>query len=447
MAEAQSDCQRQFQAAVSVIQSLPKNGSYRPSHEKMLKFYSYYKQATVGPCCISRPGFWDPVGRLKWDAWKALGNMSKKEAMGNYVEEIKKAAAEVMDKMSGTENAEQHFHLFEPLYEVVEDMPRPPGFPLKKAPGKTVRFQEDVEQDGVSSHETRQMNNVHSEGEVRDPEVETLQLENGKEPRPLESSTILQRVTGSDFNCTADVVDANQFTSDSESEVFCDSVEELDHEKISEKYSNGVIAKCSQDSSHSQDIAHTPLVHSASLNSYWPAGYQLAAEELHHCQSTCTSSTEEHELVTGAQKKKKEKTAFADPSLGPDDKLIKENGLQQVEGRCFQRLQNGLVNNTEVNKRRMHGAKGRINLNDKIGTILLRLQEDMQNVLQRLGQLEELTTSQMDTAELQPPCLKMTGLKRASRWLFNPSRRTLMFLVLWPFVAQWIVHVLRKRRS
>ncbi|XP_072105843.1 acyl-CoA-binding domain-containing protein 4-like isoform X2 [Mobula birostris] len=445
MVEAQSDCQRQFQAAVSVIQSLPKNGSYRPSHEKMLKFYTYYKQATVGPCCISRPGFWDPIGRLKWDAWKALGNMSKKEAMGNYVEEIKKAAREVMDKMSGTENAEQHFHLFDPLYEVVEDMPRPPGFSLKKAPGKTVRFQEDVGQDGVSSHETHQMNNIHSEDEVCDREVEILQQEIDKELLPLESSTILQGVTGSDFNCTADVVDANQFTSDSESEVFCDSVEELDHEKTSEKYSNGVIAKCSQDSSHSPDIVHTPLVHSGSLDTYRPAGYQLAAEELHHCQSICTSSTEEHALVMGTQEKKK--TAFADLSLGPDDELIKENGLQQVEGRCSQRLRNGLVNNIEVNKRRMHGEKGRINLNDKIGTILLHLQEDMQNVLQRLGQLEELTTSQMETAEVQPPCLKMTRLKRASRWLFNPSRRTFIFLVLWPFVAQWIVHVLRKRRS
>lgn len=32
----------------------------------MLKFYSYYKQATVGACNIARPGFWDAVGRAKW---------------------------------------------------------------------------------------------------------------------------------------------------------------------------------------------------------------------------------------------------------------------------------------------------------------------------------------------------------------------------------------------
>uniref|UniRef100_A0A8B9HCC2 ACB domain-containing protein n=1 Tax=Astyanax mexicanus TaxID=7994 RepID=A0A8B9HCC2_ASTMX len=50
----------------------------------MLKFYSYYKQATLGPCNIPRPGFWDPVGKAKWDAWNELGDMSQEEAMGAY---------------------------------------------------------------------------------------------------------------------------------------------------------------------------------------------------------------------------------------------------------------------------------------------------------------------------------------------------------------------------
>lgn len=41
-------------------------GYYRPSYEEMLRFYSYYKQATMGPCLAPRPGFWDPIGRYKW---------------------------------------------------------------------------------------------------------------------------------------------------------------------------------------------------------------------------------------------------------------------------------------------------------------------------------------------------------------------------------------------
>uniref|UniRef100_A0A8D3EA24 ACB domain-containing protein n=1 Tax=Scophthalmus maximus TaxID=52904 RepID=A0A8D3EA24_SCOMX len=55
----------------------------------MLKFYSFYKQATVGACNIPRPGFWDAVGKAKWDAWDSLGDMSKEEAMAAYVEEMK----------------------------------------------------------------------------------------------------------------------------------------------------------------------------------------------------------------------------------------------------------------------------------------------------------------------------------------------------------------------
>jgi len=42
------------------------SGSFQPSNDMMLKFYSYYKQATQGPCNIPRPGFWDPVGKAKW---------------------------------------------------------------------------------------------------------------------------------------------------------------------------------------------------------------------------------------------------------------------------------------------------------------------------------------------------------------------------------------------
>ncbi|XP_035521212.1 acyl-CoA-binding domain-containing protein 4-like [Morone saxatilis] len=66
MAETVVDHQRRFQAAVDVIHNLPKNGSYRPSYEVMLRFYSLYKQAVCGPCTVPRPGFWDPVGRYKW---------------------------------------------------------------------------------------------------------------------------------------------------------------------------------------------------------------------------------------------------------------------------------------------------------------------------------------------------------------------------------------------
>uniref|UniRef100_A0A3B4AT73 ACB domain-containing protein n=1 Tax=Periophthalmus magnuspinnatus TaxID=409849 RepID=A0A3B4AT73_9GOBI len=62
---------------------------YRPSYEVMLRFYSLYKQAVCGPCEVPRPGFWDPVGRYKWDAWNKLGEMERESAMAAYVDEMK----------------------------------------------------------------------------------------------------------------------------------------------------------------------------------------------------------------------------------------------------------------------------------------------------------------------------------------------------------------------
>uniref|UniRef100_A0A671VA77 ACB domain-containing protein n=1 Tax=Sparus aurata TaxID=8175 RepID=A0A671VA77_SPAAU len=60
-----------------------------PSDDMMLMFYSYYNQATLGPCDIPRPmGFWDNRGKAKWDAWSSLGNMTQEEAMKNYIENI-----------------------------------------------------------------------------------------------------------------------------------------------------------------------------------------------------------------------------------------------------------------------------------------------------------------------------------------------------------------------
>lgn len=137
------DCRRQFQAAVSVIQNLPKNGAYRPSYEEMLRFYSYYKQATMGPCRVPRPGFWDPIGRYKWDAWNSLGRMSKDEAMAAYISQMKRVAQKVIDTVPLGEVAEEMFGYFEPLYQVIPDMPRPPESFLRRVTGRTGQLVDD----------------------------------------------------------------------------------------------------------------------------------------------------------------------------------------------------------------------------------------------------------------------------------------------------------------
>ncbi|XP_054743585.1 acyl-CoA-binding domain-containing protein 5 [Anastrepha obliqua] len=94
--------EERFQAAVNVIKGLPKNGPYQPSTAMMLKFYGYFKQATEGPCHHKRPGFWDVVGKAKWDAWNDNRHLTKQQAMERYVDSLR----EIIETMSFTENVQ-----------------------------------------------------------------------------------------------------------------------------------------------------------------------------------------------------------------------------------------------------------------------------------------------------------------------------------------------------
>lgn len=122
--------EERFNAAVNVIRNLPKNGSYQPSNAMMLTFYAYFKQATEGPCKQTKPNFWDVVGRAKWDAWKALGEMSRDRAMHLYVDELKK----IIETMSYTENVANFMGSISELDNVnIEDLEAVAPEIMKKA--------------------------------------------------------------------------------------------------------------------------------------------------------------------------------------------------------------------------------------------------------------------------------------------------------------------------
>jgi diazepam-binding inhibitor (GABA receptor modulator, acyl-CoA-binding protein) len=62
--------------------------SARPDNQTLLKIYALYKQASQGDAAGSRPGFTDPVGRAKWDAWKSVEGKPANEAMQAYIDLI-----------------------------------------------------------------------------------------------------------------------------------------------------------------------------------------------------------------------------------------------------------------------------------------------------------------------------------------------------------------------
>lgn len=73
----------EFEEAVARISG----GKGGASDTDKLALYGLYKQATVGPCKdVARPrGLFDFVGKAKWDAWHALGDMPCADAMRAYI--------------------------------------------------------------------------------------------------------------------------------------------------------------------------------------------------------------------------------------------------------------------------------------------------------------------------------------------------------------------------
>ncbi|EPB80480.1 acyl CoA binding protein [Ancylostoma ceylanicum] len=88
-----------FDAAVTIIQKLPKEGPVSTSNEQKLEFYSLFKQATVGDVNTDRPGIFSIVERRKWDAWKAVEGVSKEEAKQRYIKVLLKMFDQIAEEL------------------------------------------------------------------------------------------------------------------------------------------------------------------------------------------------------------------------------------------------------------------------------------------------------------------------------------------------------------
>lgn len=114
--------------------------------------------------------------------------MSREEAMSAYITEMKLVAQKVIDTVPLGEVAEDMFGYFEPLYQVIPDMPRPPETFLRRVTGwQEPAVNRDVQAAPEPSHPP-------------------------KEPAPPSPESRLPR--------------------DLDLEVFCDSVEQLEPELV-----------------------------------------------------------------------------------------------------------------------------------------------------------------------------------------------------------------------
>lgn len=78
------DLDAQFTQASVDVQGLAKE----PGSDVKLRLYGLYKQATSGDASGGRPGFTNPVGRAKYDAWAKNSGMSAQDAKRAYIAEV-----------------------------------------------------------------------------------------------------------------------------------------------------------------------------------------------------------------------------------------------------------------------------------------------------------------------------------------------------------------------
>jgi acyl-CoA-binding protein len=81
-----SELEKEFETAAAAARELPA----RPDNETLLRLYALYKQGSQGNVSGKRPGFTNPVGRAKYDAWAKLRGMSAETAMEHYVALVEK---------------------------------------------------------------------------------------------------------------------------------------------------------------------------------------------------------------------------------------------------------------------------------------------------------------------------------------------------------------------
>lgn len=484
MADTGSLHATRFEAAVKVIQSLPKNGSFQPTNEMMLKFYSFYKQATQGPCNIPRPGFWDPIGRYKWDAWSALGNMSKEEAMIAYVDEMKK----ILESMPMTDKVEELLQVIGPFYEIVEDkknrgsdltsdlsnvMNSTPNIKAVNGKAESSDSGAESEEEGLREEEEKELqingkdyknvkpesaaakdlegivsNGCYKDSFIPDMQngIQTKSALNGLNPDEETNTTepsleIAHNAAhqGASEENTEEISAAQHLTSDSDSEVYCDSMEQLGLEEPLEIISS---AKGSlKHSSHFLDVDHSLLLENTDIprRNYGNLQPGNTGEGVAEEQGEVKCGGEDGKASNGGPHKEKkggEKADFYSVRRGRGHRLQPlgdgSQGGQMGSGGDGERWGSD------------RGPQG--SLNEQIAVVLMRLQEDMQNVLQRLHMLEAVAASQAKSATLQSNYQPASSVKKPSWWPFEISPGILAFAIVWPFIAQWLVHVYHQRK-
>ncbi|XP_061661228.1 acyl-CoA-binding domain-containing protein 5A [Syngnathoides biaculeatus] len=450
--------QLRFDAAVKVIKSLPPNGSFQPSNDMMLKFYSYYKQATVGKCNIARPGFWDAVGKAKWNAWNSLGEMTKEDAMAAYVDEMKL----ILEGMPVTGEVEELLRIIGPFYELVDDKKKITqisdlsagfGSRLSAASSRSVAKSviRTMELNGTletrpakpAPDDRKETSGKVAREEAEDEFREASQPKKNAAPRrrtadddaarlpDARAPDALPLLNGHRADAGEDVTGRAHLASDSDSEVYCDSVDQFgQNESPEQNCSTEDLDEEEQEEEKGEEPVGREDVQRA------PRGIRCGGEDGDAGGSTTQRSRLDVDTPNSSVGGGRGSMSYGrapgalKPARGAGEGDDDDDGGGGGERRGGPTTPAG-------------------SLNEQIVAALAQLQDDMRSVLDRLHALEALAATQARSAAVSPvhpsaPPNKKT--QNPSWWPLDISPRSLAFAVVWPFVVHWLIGLYAQRR-
>ncbi|XP_018613115.2 acyl-CoA-binding domain-containing protein 5A-like isoform X1 [Scleropages formosus] len=462
MAEGNSVHECRFDAALKVWRNLPDDGPVQLSDDLKLRFYGFFKQATTGPCNIPKPGFWVSEQNAKWEAWSSLGDMSKEEAMMAYVEEMKT----ILESLPITDEVEELLDVLGPFYEVEEEEAMPDDESFPKATKGSDGILGDEERNGnVASSDTDFESDISESEEEEDDEEEgddeqqeEKKAEEGYVCTAEDTTTGLSSDHRAPFSVSSassrahssldgenmeeeltriapaqednlcvhceDASGAFHLTSDSDSEVYCDSIEHF-----------GTVLD-------SVEFFNQPLQLTGETQCPPESSAELSRVE----KMVVVKGLQEGDRGNGEMRRNRSQSDRF--STGEEESIPARRRGSMLSGSSSQsEAQLGLRSPGRDGDHR--GKEGRAvgGVDKQIATVLLRLEEDMQHILQKLHNLETLSEEQARSIAAVQNYPTFPRHKDTTRWPFDISLCTVVFAVAWPFIVHWLLQMYHHRRS
>eukprot|EP00105_Crassostrea_gigas_P014842 XP_011431652.1 PREDICTED: acyl-CoA-binding domain-containing protein 5 isoform X3 [Crassostrea gigas] len=443
-----------FDAAVKVIHSLPKDGPFQPSYDMMLTFYSYFKQATEGKCTRPKPWAWDIVNKKKWDAWTNLGDMPQEEAMVKYVEELKKTIKHFTEKglamkekgdpriveaMPQNEEVQAFMEKLGSFYEIVDEDSPVPRVP-KDSPSLQTENHIPAEDETDENTDERTPLEIFDHSQM----VENVLKKSEEVNNILDQSEEALLNGGEDDNDVDDKID----DVDQEQSVVSSKVQKEEKDIITMNGDHIHITE-SKLTMQAYPRREKPPFESKDRDSRGRRERNKNRPPVSGDHVTSETDSEEEFCDTSDQPSQDETDAVPiyptvanSTPIKPGTVIGRQMGARQNQQGVSSGSQSysgaGGGGGRGHEEPLMGGPPGSIDA--QMALALIRLQQDMNRVMERVSNLEKAQTEQGKNTTPKKD-------KKVSQWWpFDFNRQSLFALLVWPLIVHWILLKLFHRR-